>query len=348
MAVTLKQIAQLAGVSHQVVSKVLNGGANGVGASDATRMRIQQIARELGYRPDAASRALRRGRYHNIGILMGDQDMLHLPQATLMAMSRELARWDYLSTLVCTSGYDEQALQSSPILKAKMVDVLLVSFAFPLGDAFTQAMSQMSIPVLWLNQAGEVDCLNVDEVGATAQLVEHFACLGHTRVTFLAFNIGSDRAPHVIERLHGFDQTCESLDIEALHYTHHRVSRSDRQAAARKWLENPRRSQAVIVNSLSAAQALAQTAMQMGLRIPEDVAIASYDDGNNFDANIPAITCAIRPTASFGIEAARMALAKAEKPQCNLPSRTLSFELTVGGSTDSSCRVMAEDAIEEM
>ncbi|MFG0250827.1 MAG: LacI family DNA-binding transcriptional regulator [Phycisphaeraceae bacterium JB051] len=336
MAVTLKQIAQLAGVSHQVVSKVLNGGANGVGASDATRMRIQKIARELGYRPDAASRALRRGRFHNIGILMGDQDMLHLPQPTLMAMSRELAKWDYLSSLICTSGYDEQALASNPTLKAKMVDVLLVSFAFPLGDAFTKAMDQMSIPVLWLNQCGETDCLSVDEEGATAQLVEHFACLGHTRVTFLAFNIGSDQAPHVQERLRGFDQSCESLGIEALHYTHHCVPRDQRQDAAAKWLENPRRSQAVIVNSLSAAQALAQTAMQMGLRIPEDVAIASYDDGNHYDANIPAITSAIRPTEAFGIQAARMALAKAEKPQVELPSRTLAFDLVIGGSTDPS------------
>ncbi|HAI13322.1 MAG TPA: hypothetical protein DCM28_16565 [Phycisphaerales bacterium] len=346
MAVTLRQIAQLAGVSHQVVSKVLNGGANGVGASDATRLRIQQIARELGYRPDGASRALRSGRYQNIGILMGGEDLLYLPQHTLMAMSRELAQKDYLSTLVCTKGFDEEALEINPILKAKMVDVLLISFVTPMGEAFTKAIDRLDIPVLWLNQNGPVDCLSVDEYGATVQLVEHLAGLGHTRITFLGFNIGHEYSPHVSDRIRGFDESCESLGLEALHYTHHKVARPDRAQACKRWLSNPRRSKAVIVNSLSAAQALTQTAVQMGLRIPEDLAIASYDDGMHFDANVPAITCAIRPTEAFGMQAAKMALTRAEKPEQNVPSCVMPFSLAIGGTTDCNDPVPQDHTVE--
>ena len=112
------------------------------------------------------------------------------------------------------------------------------------------------------------------------------------------------------------------------------VPREQRQHACERWLKNPRRSKAVIVNSLSAAQALAQTAMQMGLKIPEDIAIVSYDDGNQYSANVPAITCAIRPTQEFGKQAAKMALIRANKPKENIPSCVLPFELAIGGSSD--------------
>lgn len=334
MPPSITDIAKRVGVSHQVVSKVLNGGSSTTGASAKTRQRILDTASEMGYRPDAAGRALRRGSLSAIGVLMGGWDSFHLPQELLGSFSKTIGEQGYSCTLVCTDAYDAEHLSELPILANRMVDAMMISYARGTPPALTEKVRSLGIPVVWLNEHLEENAVIPDEADASRQLVRHLAELGHKRVEFVDFSTGDTSVPYLSDRLQGFAAEAEAYGIEALQQTHRAVSRDQRFNEVRRWLARENRPTAVIVNSLSAAQSFLNTALYMGIRVPQDLTIASFDNGRNNTANTPKITCAIRPDEEIGRIAAEMALKRVKHPKEPLKSRRPKFTLDCGGSTD--------------
>lgn len=333
MARTITDIAKRVGVSHQVVSKVINGGRSTVGASAETRRRILEAAEEMGYRPDAAGRALRRGSLDSVGVLMGGWESFHLPQRLMGAFSSTLAENNHTCTLVCTEAFDVEHISALPILCNRMVDALMISYAHGTPPALVERVHQMRVPAIWLNELFDHDAVMADEGGAADQLVRHLAEQGHRRIEFIDYSAGDPSVPYIADRIRGFATAAEELGIEALQHTHRAMPRDQRFDAARRWLQRDNHPTAVVTNSLSAAQALLCTALHLGIRVPQDLAIASFDNGENYTTTVPTITCAIRPDIEIGRAAAEMALQRASKPNDELPSRRLPFTLKCGGST---------------
>ena len=316
-----------------MVSKVLRGGRSTVGASSATRQRVLRAARELGYRPHAASQALRSQRFGSIGVLMGGADEFYLPQRVMGSLSRTLAARNRTCTLVCTEGFDAQSLLANPLLKSRIVDVVVIGYVYEPPLDVVQAIDELAVPSLWLNRMVETDGVYVDEAGAAGQLVHHMAGLGHQQIGYVNYSTDGRDDSLAARRLGGLAGAARDTGVQVSRVIQRSVPRGERQQATREWLLSLDRPSAFIVHSLSAAQAIMQTAVQLGLRIPDDLAIASFDNGGGCDANIPAITCAIHPEIEFGRTAAEMALEKAASPQSPLPSRCLRYTLAIGGST---------------
>ena len=81
------------------------------------------------------------------------------------------------------------------------------------------------------------------------------------------------------------------------------------------------------------AEAILQTALHMGLKIPHDLAIVAFDDGSSYSATIPQMTVVVAPHAELGRAAAEMALQKASNPAQPQPNQLLKFKLIPGGTT---------------
>jgi DNA-binding LacI/PurR family transcriptional regulator len=176
----MADVARLAGVSSQTVSRVSNGHSN---VDERTRERVTQAMRALGYRPNGAARALRSGRFHTIGVIMTTLQTFG-NMRTLDAVAREAARSDYSVLLMPISdptlrrvsgAYERLSAQAVDgaviILEARLLDQ--AEFALPPG-----------IPVVVVDSgAGPgYTVVDTDQALGARQATEYLLGLGHSQV----------------------------------------------------------------------------------------------------------------------------------------------------------------------
>jgi LacI family transcriptional regulator len=337
MAVTLSQIAKNLGVSVPVVAQALNPGRSSTVVSEATQQRVREAAAKMGYRPNLAARALKNRSFHSIGLLVaGAADRFFLPQDVIMGISRTLAPHRYSCVLVSAGKLDEETIADQQLLSEYCVDAILVGYADDPPPALIRAVNKAGVPAVWLFRRFPSNCLTYDEAGGAAMLTEHLAQQGHKKITYLDLNAGGRSLPHTRDRLDGFHAAAGRLSITTNERVDERVARADRPAFARALLSGRRRPRAIITDSCSGAASIIGTALQMGLKVPRDLAVASFDNGSISSAFSPTITAAISPERRLGIAAAEMAMQLVEgsgpRPLA-LPPATLPYELHVGNST---------------
>jgi len=334
MNVTLSDIGARLGISHQVVSKTINGGRSTVGVSKELEILIRETAAEMGYRPSTAGRSLRSGKTMSIGILVGSSEDFLLSHDTMVACVKALSERGYSTTLFSANGNSEADYLKSPLLSERSVDALLVSYAREPSPAFEAEVARLPMPVVWLNRKAASNTICVDERAAARLLTEHLLALGHQHLAFLDYSSGSINDPLITERLSGMRDAADEAGA-ILSIIQKRLARPDRSDHIRTWLPSGKRPTAIVANSLTSAQAVCQTALGMGLALPDDLAVASFDNGQAHLANVPVITCTIRPDTEFGHTAAKMIFDLLDQPDLSTPGRCLPFSLSIGGSTVS-------------
>ena len=152
----MADVARLAGVSSQTVSRVSNGQSN---VDEATRARVLEAMHTLGYRPNGAARALKSGRFHTIGVIMTTLQTLGNIR-TLDAIATEAAHADYSVVLMPISdqtlrgvsgAYQRLSAQAVDgaviILEARFLDQ--AEFALPPGIPVVVIDSGVRAPAMW-------------------------------------------------------------------------------------------------------------------------------------------------------------------------------------------------------
>ncbi len=333
--VTIADIAKEVGVAPQVVSRILHGGKSTASARKEIREKIREVAARRGYRPFAAGQMLRKGSFHSVGILIGNPNDFLLSQLALAGLAEGLATKDYTATLFYAEAHTDTALLDSRLIASKLTDALIIPYVRNPSRRLVSELKSLHIPVIWMNRRTRFDAVRMNEAGASAMLLRHLFDQGHREITFLDYS-GNGGDPHTRERIGGLKKEAEALGIR-LHLHLDRIARADRAPAARRFLMSSPNPRALIVNSLSAAQVFLQVAHQLGRVLPDELALASFDDGSQCTANTPCITCAIRPDFAFGRNTAEMVLQRLEDPGTPLPLRKMNFELNIGGSTQKEC-----------
>jgi DNA-binding LacI/PurR family transcriptional regulator len=177
-------VARLAGVSHQTVSRVINGGDRV--ASD-TRLRVEKAMRMLDYRPSAVARALVTGRSRTVGVI-GFNTTLYGPASTLYGIERAAYDADYLTSVVSMPELDrESVVRASERLRRHNVEGML---AVAPHQAAIAALSQLStqVPIVCVEAGPEsnVASVAVDQRGGAVAATRHLLELGHHNVLHIA------------------------------------------------------------------------------------------------------------------------------------------------------------------
>lgn len=329
--VTIADIAKEVGVAPQVVSRILHGGKSTASARKEIREKIREVATKRGYRPSAAGQMLRKGTFHSVGILIGHSDNFLLSQLTLTGLAEALAEKEYTATLFYVRDKSDSGLLDSRLIASKLTDALIIPYVRPPSQRLVRELNALHIPVIWMNRRCRHDALRMNEAGASAMLLRHLVEQGHRKVAFVDYS-GDGKDAHTRERITELKKCAAELKVE-LELRLDQIPRSDRAPVVRRFLADKKNPGALIVNSLSATQIFLQVAHQRGLRIPDELALASFDDGSFHTASTPIITCVIRPDFAFGRSTAEMVLQRLENPDKPLPLRKLDFELRIGGST---------------
>lgn len=277
MAVTLDDVAKLAGVSPRTVSNVVNDYPF---VAAATRARVLESIAKLGYQPNLAARNLRRGRSGMVALVVPE---LGVPYFSELA-SAVIDEVDKRSATLVIEQTDGNPDRERVVLSQRAGRVFDGFIFSPLGlGAGELRRSGVKAPVVLLGERiddGPFDHVTIDNVGAARVAVEHLISLGRRRIAAIGdqpFETGETAQL----RTAGYRAALEAAGIAydpELVVAAGRFHRAIGAEAMASLLALARPPDAVFCyNDLLAAGAL-RAALTRGLRVPEDVAIVGFDD----------------------------------------------------------------------
>lgn len=289
MGVGLKDVAALAGVSVKTVSNVVNGSTY---VSPPTREKVERALAELDYRPNLSARNLRRGRTGVIALALPELDAPYFAELSRFVIDAAAERgWTVL--IDQTDGLPDRERQVLQGIREQLIDGLVFS-PIAVGREELAARTD-STPMVLLGeriQDGPTHHVAIDNQRAAREVTEHLIRLGHTRIAAIgAQDNPSANTAHL--RLAGYRQALEAAEIpydEALVPVTASYHRADGAELMRELLKLPEPPQAVFCfNDLLALGAL-RTALTSGLRVPQDVALAGFDDIEDGRYSTPSLT----------------------------------------------------------
>ncbi|MCI0158748.1 LacI family transcriptional regulator [Leifsonia shinshuensis] len=329
--VTLRDVGALAGVDPSIASRVLGGEMNRV--TEGTRERIFEAAKELGWRPHAAARSLRKGTTSMLAVIVPS---LYNPAYSGMMKGVQLAAAAEDHVVVFSEGTAGEGTRELERL-SEYVDGII--WASSQADGHDEALPASVAPTILLNRQGFPGLPAV--VGPDAEgarmAARHLISLGHTRLGVLTGPTSIDTATRRLDaflseaRLYGAQvvwQASVELDIDA----------AQQAAAAMVALPRSERPTAVFAAALSASFGLINAARQAGLEVPADLSVVGLDDAEVAEIISPPLTTVRMPHVAMGMEAVRnvLRLIRGEDLPPTIEVTSPSPELIVRGSTSNN------------
>lgn len=310
--VSISELAQELKVSKTLVSLVLNGKGDEYGINKQTQQRVLRKAKQMNYRPNLIARGLRQGRSNMIGVIVAD---ISNPFYSRISKSIE----DYASKkgyniIVCSTEEDaakENRLIDS-LVNGQNVSGIVVSTTQESAGQLLE-LQKTNFPVVLIDRkAGNsaIDYVGVDNYKGAYEATEHLIKSGYKRVALL--KITPSHLSTIRERTKGYEAALKKHGIKPEKSLVYEIEFSKLRTSVRKamkdLLTSPQKADAVFVlNSNLAAYAL-EYINETGVRIPEDIAVACFDDVEYFRFSNPPVTAVAQPLEEIGTRAAELVL----------------------------------------
>ncbi len=334
---TIKRVADRAGVSIATVSRVF---ADPRAVSETLRLRVQDAARALNYRPSRAARTLRVGTSQAVGVVIPD---LENPFFTAVVRGIELVLQAAGYTLLLANS-DEDAGRERNILETLRADGVAGLIFVPINAA-REAYREVLAPPLHIVAVDRSpanirpDLVTVNNVEGTRAGVEHLLAMGHRDVALLG---GPSRHSTAKERERGYHDALRAsgrtVRPELVHYGDFREEGG--YDGMKALLALPRRPTAVFVaNNLMTLGAF-RALHEAGVRIPEELSLVGFDDMPWATSLNPPLTAISQPSQEIGSSAADLLLDRIARPE--RATRHLILETTL--VVRASCGAMLHKA----
>ena len=313
---TQADVARLAGVSRATVSNVMNGRAdNKIPISEETRQRVLDAIAELGYTPDIRAQSLRSGTTKVAGVLLPIYENPFFWQI-LTGITSEAESKGYSVLLTpasqSTAQHEQHLLRE---LSQQRIDglILLTSFR-SLPDSILKLLRQSTRPIVQITSIdSEFDSVHDGYAEGTRSLLHYLYEMGHRRFGFI---YGVSQEPQGHDRLLTFAAFMKDTDIPAEQALVERCGQTmeDGIDATLRLLRRPDRPTALLViNDLLGIAAL-RAAADLGLRVPQDISIASFDNIPFASYTIPRLTTVSGNPLELGRHALRLLLKRIKEP----------------------------------
>lgn len=306
MAVTIRDVAQRAGVSKTTVSRVLNGRDE---LDARTAARVRAVIDELGYVPNARAVAFARGSTRVVAMLLPSLTWPWIGEVVQAAI--EVVEDAGYGMLVFTTTQGDQSMRRfTEHVSARAFDGLLV--VEPEGTLdYIQSLHDEGLPVVLVDDRGHeprfASVATTNRLGALAA-AHHLLAIGRTRPLVVS---GDPRFGCVQDRLAGFAEgfSAAGRSLDPLLTVEGDFTHESGQAAVARALEAHLTFDAVFVHNDSMATGVMAELRRSGLRIPDDVAVVGFDDLPSAAQTEPPLTSVHQPIREMGQAAARALLA---------------------------------------
>ncbi len=323
MPVTMRDVAEKAGVSIKTVSRVVNNQSE---ISEETRQRVQAVIEELGYRPNLIARGLVTQRSYTIGLVFPDITNPFFPDVARGVQDAARAK-DY-NTLLCNSDENQQEeLRTLHSLAAQGVDGIIIFPCFRTGNNLPLFAEEFG-PIVSINYMLEypnISVLLTENAYGARLAVDHLVGVGHHHIAMLA---GLESSPMRGRRLSGF---LEAMSAHALPVPEHRVRSSSPtlesgyEKALDMLRQDPKITAIFAYNDLMALGAI-RACNKLGLRVPDDCAVVGFDDIQLASLVSPALTTIRLDKYEIGQMAMQRLLKMISSPEVKLPPLSLNVE----------------------
>lgn len=315
--VTLGDIAKSLGVSKTLVSLILNNKATEHGISPETVKRVQKKVKELNYVPNQAARGLRTGKSNLIGLIVSD---ISNPFYSKISRSIEDYAWknDY-HLMVCSSDEDpEKELQLIKILKEKQqVDGLIISSSQNDPEVFRE-MKKEGFPFVLIDRFfPKFDCnyVVVENVDSSMNAVEALIGNGAKRIGMLS--ISPAHLSTLSDRIEGYKSALRKhgmkIEPELIREISFDNIQEEVKQAVNEFLKMTPAVDALFLANNHLAVACLEVVQSMGLRIPYDIMLVTFDDIDLFRFSYPPVSAISQPVEQIGGEAVRILINILEK-----------------------------------
>ena len=328
-AITIADIAREAGVHPASVSRALRGIDGKV--SELTRQRIERVARELGYLPNAVAASLRTKQSNLVGVIVPDLgNPLFGPLVT--GIEVELRSRGFMCLVAHTSDApgDRDALVAA--LAHRQVSGLLI-LAAEIGDSLLDAVQRYRLPTVLVNRGfGDRRFASVvnDDHESVRLVVQHLMDLGHRRIAHVAGPLGSSTGRG---RRQAFVALCRKYKLSSQIAQASAFTRDAGFAAATRLLDKGFSSTAIFAANDLIAMGVLDVLRARNLRVPADVSVVGHNDMPLVDLIDPPLTTVRVAVEQMGMQAAQMLLDLMPAPTQAPVTRMLLPQLVVRRST---------------
>ncbi|WP_290862101.1 LacI family DNA-binding transcriptional regulator [Hamadaea sp.] len=325
--VSMADVARLAGVSSQTVSRVSNGSP---GVVDTTREQVLAAMRELGYRPNSAARALKRGAFRTIGVILFSLASTGNSR-TLEAIATHAAHEGYAITLIPVAvPTQDSVLGAFTRLGELAVDGIIVIMEVHLLDAATVTLPPNVQVVVADSDAGDLySVVDTDQADGTRQAVSHLLDLGHETVWHVT---GPEESFASNRRALAWRQTLEAAGRTVPPQLPGDWSAESGYRAGLRLADEPSCT-AVFAANDQMALGILRALHERGKSVPDDVSVVGFDDIPEANSFIPPLTTVHQDFAEVGRRCVQGVLRQIERAEHETGTTLVPTRLVVRAST---------------
>lgn len=307
--VSIKDIAEIAGVSHPTVSRALRGQGR---MSDETRARIVAVAEEVGYTPSMMARGLVTKRSYSIGLIV-PTFINAFNSAVAQGIEYEARKRGYSLFLASTDMDKERELEVVRSFLSRQVDGIIVSSG-RVGDEYAAISTDTSLPIVLINantENSQAHAIYHDDFSGALQLVDYLISQNYTRIAYLGAQ--KEGRSHV-DRLSAWQHSMKNaklqpaVSVDGIEGTIEGGTSGCEKLlieSQRRWQAPP---EAIFCCNDMMAIGVMSVLRKHNLRIPQDVAVTGFDDIEIASVTDPPLTTVRQPMQAMGQRAMELLL----------------------------------------
>lgn len=322
---TIRDIAQLAGVSTATVSRVLN---NKPDVDPTTREHVMKVVQEHGFVPSVTASSLAGGRSPLLGVLVPSLTWPLMPQI-MQSIAEVIEQTSYELVLYSISHRTDRSGLIDRILATRLIDGLLAVYPDGIASAeSTEPINRESsthlreiyergFPVVMLDDQslpGPIPWVGPDNRVGAYEAVRHLVRHGHRRIAHVQ---GPLQYQCSLDRFAGYQQALEEagIAVDPTLIAQGDFTTASGRAATTRLLDLAERPTAIFAANDQMAYGVLSVSEAHGLRLPDELAVIGFDDTTLSSHTRPALTTVKQPFAEMGRSAAEMLLALVSAPR---------------------------------
>jgi LacI family transcriptional regulator len=310
---SLADIAKALGVSKTLVSMVLNDKGSENGINEETQKRVWAKAKELDYKPNMMARGLRMGRSNTIGLIVADISNLFYARMC-RAVEDAASKAGYHVLFGSSDEKAEKERTLIQMLRDRQVDGLIISTTLS-NNADIKELQEENFPLVLIDRfvpGQPTPFVTSDNYGGSIEVVEHLIHQGLKRIGQLT--ISPSHLTSITERTRGYKAALQQNGIPFDPALVREIPYDNIREGIRKHVPElvgaPHNVEGLFVLNNNLAVATLECIQEMGLRIPEDVRVVSFDDIELFKFCQPTVTAVAQPIEAMGEAAVQVLLDK--------------------------------------
>jgi DNA-binding LacI/PurR family transcriptional regulator len=279
----MADVARLAGVSHQTVSRVLNDHPN---VSRATRDRVLAAIRELAYRPNAAARTLVTRRTHTLGVISFDT-MLYGPASMLYGFERA-AHDAYFVSIASLPALDRRSMLDAVerFVGQGIEGIVVIATQDTAVAALAHVPAEVPLVAVGCGTRASVTSVAIDNAEGAAAATRYLLSLGHRTVHHVA---GQESCLDAAERIDGWRQALSAAGAPEPAVLAGDWSAASGYHVGRQLAADPGVT-AIFCGNDPMALGVMRALAEHGLRVPDDISIVGFDDIPEAGYYLPPLT----------------------------------------------------------